>query len=278
MEDLEGIFMSGKKTGFTLIELLVVISIIALLLSILMPALNKAKEVTRAVVCQDHVKIFSFGNMMYANDSDEMLVPPHWLANKHFLLLLGLDREQAAINVQWAGNAWYEALFTEDHICPSSRIARFGHEVGSMGGFFSLPNGFGSTYAYNAGAHDNLDGYEWWQEEEFYKMPKIGQASEKVMFLDSSDAITNTPGAHTAYLDCGVNYERHWDMAPDVFGQGIDGVYHTGAASYRHNEGASIGFFDGHAGRMHKTELWVLMGSPETSDNPTMRRLWKLPK
>ena len=46
----------ARKSGFTLIELLVVISIIALLLSILMPALTKVKAQARAVVCKSNLK------------------------------------------------------------------------------------------------------------------------------------------------------------------------------------------------------------------------------
>ncbi len=61
------------RCAFTLIELLVVIAIIALLVSILMPSLQKAKEMAKDVVCLSHQKNISLAIYLYAQDYDEML-------------------------------------------------------------------------------------------------------------------------------------------------------------------------------------------------------------
>ncbi len=58
-----------KTQGFTLIELLVVISIIALLIGILLPALSAARETARGVVCQTHHKNLSTAFVAYAADT-----------------------------------------------------------------------------------------------------------------------------------------------------------------------------------------------------------------
>jgi len=64
-----------KRQAFTLIELLVVISIIALLVSILMPALSKARAQARAVVCLTNTHGFGVGFILYADDWDGYIVP-----------------------------------------------------------------------------------------------------------------------------------------------------------------------------------------------------------
>ena len=57
-----------KKKGFTLIELLVVIAIIAMLLAILMPALNKVKKIAQRVVCGTNLKGLGTAHVVYANE------------------------------------------------------------------------------------------------------------------------------------------------------------------------------------------------------------------
>lgn len=60
-----------KKKGFTLIELLVVIAIIAMLLAILMPALNKVKKIAQRVICGTNLKGLGTAQTVYANDYED---------------------------------------------------------------------------------------------------------------------------------------------------------------------------------------------------------------
>ena len=59
--------------NFTLVELLVVISVIAILTSLLLPALNSAREKAAAIVCSGNLKQTGVGLMMYAGDHEDYL-------------------------------------------------------------------------------------------------------------------------------------------------------------------------------------------------------------
>lgn len=60
---------SHGRTGFTLIELLVVISIIALLVAILLPALGRARAVSQRTVCTAHLRQVGLGQINYSMEN-----------------------------------------------------------------------------------------------------------------------------------------------------------------------------------------------------------------
>ncbi|MGN6627342.1 MAG: type II secretion system protein [Tepidisphaeraceae bacterium] len=65
----------ARRSAFTLVELLVVIGIIALLISILLPTLNRARDAANTVKCLSNLKQFGSAILLYANDNKNFLVP-----------------------------------------------------------------------------------------------------------------------------------------------------------------------------------------------------------
>ena len=66
----------ARRKGFTLIELLVVIAIIAILMAILLPALNKAREQGQRAACKANLKNYTLAIYMYTTDNDDTFCNP----------------------------------------------------------------------------------------------------------------------------------------------------------------------------------------------------------
>src|SRR5687768_2541416 len=65
--------VSRHRLGFTLVELLVVIGIIAVLISILLPSLNKAREAANSVVCLSNLRQVGMSVQIYAGQYKDTL-------------------------------------------------------------------------------------------------------------------------------------------------------------------------------------------------------------
>ena len=263
--------MRRKIKAFTLIELLVVISVIALLLAVLMPALGKTRDQTRRILCASNLKTIGMGDIMYAQESDNWHVPayywdttvdhplplpyaPMWLHNPLFVTLVDLKgrhnaEDQDIIEAEDQDIFEAEAIRIprlKDFNCPNDK-----RTVENGGLHVEHETVQGSSYAMNM---EGLRPRSYWRSNVVYalKTTQVVNPAEKIFFMDGQWFVVYIGGAE---------YKRVWDVVGDKMTS-----MEWDAASYRHDEGANIAFYDGHVEYWKKERICPYLPNEDKQD------------
>lgn len=217
-----------KRRGFTLIELLVVISIIALLIAILMPALSSVKRLGQTTTCLANLRSLAQGGSLYATDNDDWM-PGAPAGSGGYLFGQSTAYGQAVQRWDFMGpiaKVWGMSMRETDGSSAQAVAARFAEMVENKA-FLCPSNSFIATHfggpnagavrmvSYNSGRHlmwqrpplipgnDSIDAYVGWfpnppgHEEELpanYKpvTSLVGVSANKVLYADGSRFSTET--------------------------------------------------------------------------------------
>ena len=236
--------MNGpKKKGFTLIELLVVVSIIALLVSILLPALNKARAQAMTTQCVVHLRNMALAMHMYSMEYNDyfpaMLMPgdqsPVYPGKSHWHQLV----------IPFAGKD--EELLQ----CPALRSKNFIDWDSDifLTGFGLNYNGWNWKWDADWISGDDPDGGFGYVVPETprggcIRNARVRRQSEFIMIGDSND---NDPDPHTIKN----NFTYGLIGPPRVLG----GPNLLGDIPTRHKQGGNLAFMDTHASWYSTTEL-----------------------
>ena len=214
-----------KKEGFTLIELLVVIAIIAVLMAILMPALNRVKEQGKRSTCLNNLKQLTLAWIMYADENDDNLVngdtgeysihqnETPWVLRDWSAGMSDRDKEMAIRN----GALFPYTKELRLYKCPTvNKIVRSAAQEVIL-----------RTYSVS----DAMNCKDWpdMNAKMIKKRIEIPNPAYRIVFLDDGGTTPSALGGWTVY----VREERWWDPPPVRHGDGTNFSFADGHADYR---------------------------------------------
>jgi prepilin-type N-terminal cleavage/methylation domain-containing protein/prepilin-type processing-associated H-X9-DG protein len=287
--------MRQRRHGFTLVELLVVIGIIALLISILMPALNSARSQARLVQCQSNFKQIYNAVAIYAN-ANQGLLPFAATDNGGNPAIgkgtWGASGTNASIYFELAQQMGYSGVdndIWESRVPEIFRCTEFNVDDATIGwcpwvmrSMRFHPRAFPGTDQYRATAPGGSMVGEWPQR----KLASIKSSAEKIAMWDTSVSVNwnMTPVPSSIQLDgwrwsWGHQYCEPplagWDaghlnenLSPGWGNREETGYFSSDGAviRFRHIKESTtvVAFFDGHVESRKLTDI-------RDKDNPTVK-------
>jgi prepilin-type N-terminal cleavage/methylation domain-containing protein/prepilin-type processing-associated H-X9-DG protein len=222
-----------RKKAFTLIELLVVISIIALLLSILMPSLQKVREMARTLICQTRTKQLITAWHTYAVDyNDTMVVAYPYDEGNDPISKNGGEWVWTPTDVN--GNSVSGEPTLEERQEGVRRGALFSYTPDEE--VFHCPSDKSEYEHFRSySIADCMNGINRWTTGTYKawdcltKVSQVRSPSSKYVFLEEND--------FRPYINLG-SWAPFFDADNDTFGGDPMGVWHLGKSVF--------GFVDGH--------------------------------
>ena len=259
-----------KMSGFTLIELLVVISIIALLLAILMPALGKVKRAAQRVVCLTNVRRLAVAGNLYL--MDEEAFPPFRMSLANPTDTVNFVNEYGRVKPRWP---WFFDHGIGPVIDPAPYVKNTGDTFGDSdtlimtNKFFMCPglksqefdkcdirNGsYGYNYQYLGNSRTSGGRFQ------NFPVRSTKRPGETIMIADSKGAILNsgeTHGEHAYTLDPPKIARSKKSTAFAHHKRTPLQAQHS-PADARHDGKANISFTDGHAESMTLEKLGYVL-------------------